>query len=89
MTPQEREHPGEMELGLDPDLIARYLAREQVAAQLPEMEHADGDDRGRSRANGRSVSHLTDFGMDANDTAECHRADDVKDIREKADALRA
>jgi hypothetical protein len=89
MIPREHERLGEMELGLDPDLIARFLAREQVTAQLPEMEHEDGDDGGCSGASSGSGSHLIDFGSDANDKAECHSVDDAKDIREKAEALRA
>ncbi len=89
MMPQEREHLAEVELGLDPDLIARFLAREQLTARPPEMERGDRDDRARPGADSSSVSHLTDSGPDAEDKAECQRADEATDIREKADALRA
>ncbi len=44
MTPQEREYltqPRELSLGLDPDLIARYLRGEDVTEQLLAMERGE------------------------------------------------
>ncbi len=88
MTPRKRRYLkrcAELSLGHDPDLIARYLAGEQVIAQLPE----GGDERGRSGTDGGGVSHSPDSGSDANDKPECHRVDAAKGIRDKAEALRA
>jgi hypothetical protein len=92
MTPQEREHLrryAELSFGHDPDLIARYLAGEQMTVQPPEIERGDGEDRERSGANSVSGSHLANSDIDANDKEECHLVDDAKDLRDKAEALRA
>jgi hypothetical protein len=55
MMPKQREHlrsrsQGERSLGHDPDLIARYLAGEDVTEQLRTMEQdAERELRGRPR----------------------------------------
>jgi len=54
MIPKAREQlrprsDGEMSLGHDPDLIARYLAGEDVTEQLREMESEDLDSDRRPR----------------------------------------
>lgn len=63
-SPQEHEQPDELSFGHDPDLIARYLAGEQVVTQLREMERDEAADRGPWRADSASVSHLADFRVD-------------------------
>jgi hypothetical protein len=64
-SPQEHEQSDELSFGHDPDLIARYLAGEQVVTQLREMERDEGAGRGSWRADSGSVSHLADFRIDA------------------------
>ena len=60
ISPQQREYlrqpSGELSLGHDPDLIARYLAGEEVTEQLREIEGAEPDDHGRTGANADSPS---------------------------------
>jgi hypothetical protein len=63
-SPQERERAEELSFGHDPDLIARYLAGEQVVTQLRAMEQDEGGGPSPRRADGGSVSRLADFRID-------------------------
>lgn len=54
----------ELSLGHDPDLIARYLAGEQVTEQLRELEDGESDYRGRPEPKSDAPSRITVISID-------------------------